>query len=126
MLHQYSCIQQSYPIKFLSLLSEYVCGVPVDYERADGGKCLELLSQDAYTMIKDAVFAELSATLFLSHSLSIEGEWEIAILLLFLTLSHSHRREEIWCHYSMLAFLWSVPAAVTKACKGAYESHNAL
>ena len=56
-------------MKFYSLLSEYVCGVPVDYERADGEKCLELLSHDAYTVIKDAVFAELSATLFLSHSL---------------------------------------------------------
>ena len=45
-----------------------ICRVPVDYERADGEKCLELLSHDAYTVIKDAVFAELSATLFLSHS----------------------------------------------------------
>ena len=57
-----------YQMKFYSLLSEYVCRVPVDYERADGEKCLELLSYDAYTVIKDAVFAELSATLFLSHS----------------------------------------------------------
>ena len=58
-------------MKFYSLLSEYVCGVPVDYERADGEKCLELLSHDAHTLIKDAVFAELSATLFLSHSVSL-------------------------------------------------------
>ena len=56
-----------YQMKFYSLLSEYVCRVLVDYERADGEKCLELLSHDAYTVIKDAVFAELSATLFLSH-----------------------------------------------------------
>ena len=71
MLHQYSYIQQSYPMKFYSLLSEYVCGVHVDYERADGEKCLELLSHDVYTVIKEDVFAKLSATLFLSHSLSL-------------------------------------------------------
>ena len=58
-------------MKFYSLLSEYVCGEPVDYERADGEKYLELLSYDDYTVIKDAVFAELSATLFLSHSVSL-------------------------------------------------------
>ena len=56
-------------MKFYSLLSEYVCGEPVDYERADGEKCLKLLSDDAYTVIRDTVFAELSASLFLSHSL---------------------------------------------------------
>ena len=69
-----------YQMKFYSFLSEYVCRVPVDYERADGEKCLELLSHDAYTVIKDAVFAELSATptlffynilLFLSLSLTL-------------------------------------------------------
>ena len=49
-------------MKFYSLLSEYVCEVPVEYVRADGEKCLELLSHDAYTVIKGAVFAELSAT----------------------------------------------------------------
>ena len=58
-------------MKFYSLIPEYVCGVPVDYERVDEEKCLELLSHDSYTVIKDAVFAELSATLFLSHSLSL-------------------------------------------------------
>ena len=47
MLHQYSYIQQSYLMKFYSLLPEYVCGVHVDYERADGEKCLDLLSHDA-------------------------------------------------------------------------------
>ena len=78
MLHLYSCMQQSYQMKSYSLFPEYVCGVPVDYERADGEKCLELLSHDAYTVIKDAVFAELSATLFLSHSLS-----------LYIAISHS-------------------------------------
>ena len=58
-------------MKFYSLLPEYVCGVPVDYERADDEKCLELLSHDAYTVIRNTVFAELSATLFHSHSLSL-------------------------------------------------------
>ena len=47
MLQQYSCIQQSYLMKFYSLLPEYVCGIHVDYERADGEKCLDLLSHDA-------------------------------------------------------------------------------
>lgn len=69
---------QLHTTKFYSLLPEYVCGEPVDYERADGEKCLELLSHDAYTVIKDAVFVELSATLFLSHSLP-----------LYITISHS-------------------------------------
>ena len=58
-------------MKFYSLLSEYVFGIPVDYERADGEKCLELLSHDAYTVIRDTLSAQLSATLFLSHSLPL-------------------------------------------------------
>ena len=86
MLHQYSCIQQSYQIKFYSLLSEYVCGVPVDYERADGEKCLELLSHDAYTVIRDTVFAELSATLSLSPTPSLSFHF-----LLFFTLTEGKR-----------------------------------
>ena len=65
-------------MKFYSLLPEYVCEVLFDCERADGEKCLELLSHDVYTVIKEAVFAELSATWFLSHSLS-----------LYIALSHS-------------------------------------
>ena len=43
-------------MKFYSLLPVYVCGVPVDYERADGEKCLKLLSHDAYTVIRDTLF----------------------------------------------------------------------
>ena len=65
-------------MKFYSLLPEYVCGIPVDYERADEENCLELLSHDAYTVIRNTVFAELSATLFLSNSLS-----------LYIAISHS-------------------------------------
>ena len=53
----------------LSSQSMYVEYIPVDYERANGEKCLELLSHDAHTVFKDALFAELSASLFLSHSL---------------------------------------------------------
>ena len=37
-------------------LSECVCGEPVDCERADGGKGLELLSHDVYILINDTVF----------------------------------------------------------------------
>ena len=58
-------------MKFYSLFPEYVCGVPVDYERADGEKCLEQLSHDAYTVIRNTVLTELRATLFLSNSLCI-------------------------------------------------------
>ena len=54
-------------MKFYSLLSEYVCEVPVDYERADGEKCLELVSHDAHTVIKDAFFAEFSISISHSH-----------------------------------------------------------
>ena len=43
-------------MKFHSLVPEYVCGVPVDYERADGEKYLEWLSRDAYTVIRNTVF----------------------------------------------------------------------
>ena len=35
------------------------------------GKVLELLSHDAYLLINDTVFGELSATLFLSHTSSL-------------------------------------------------------
>ena len=98
-------------MKFYSLLSEYVCGVPVDYERADEEKCLELLSHDAYTVIKDAVFAELSATLFLFHSLSL-------YIAIFHSLSHSHKREEIWCNYIMLAFFMKCPCSSHKSMQG--------
>ena len=67
-------------MKFYSLLQEYVCGVHVDYERGDGEKCLELLSHDVYTVIKEAVFAELSTTLYISLPLPLS---------LYIALSHS-------------------------------------
>ena len=69
-------------MKFYSLLPEFVCGVPVDYERADGEKCLEQLSHDAYTVIRDTVFAELSATLFLSNSLSLYCYFSLSFTLI--------------------------------------------
>ena len=98
-------------MKFYSLLSEYVCAVPVDYERADGEKCLELLSYDAHTVIRDTVFAELSATLFVSHSVSLYVTWQAKRALTHITTNCGKTRSKVYMISLLSLFLNTIATA---------------